>query len=137
MVLLVGSIPTALCNFDVMPNIFISQYGLQLGTALEMLLLSFALAARFDEMKRAKEAAQAETLAVARQHDAELVQRVSERTAELTATNARLAESEARLHDLAHHDALTDSPSPALRGSPRRGTCPCTTRRSRCGAAVY
>lgn len=99
-VLLLGSLLTAMRNFGLVPNMFISQYGLQLGSAFEMLLLSFALAARFNELKRAREEAM-------RQHEAELESRVHERTAELAATNVRLADSEAQLRALANQDALT------------------------------
>jgi diguanylate cyclase (GGDEF)-like protein len=110
-VLLVGAGLSALRNFGLVPNMFISQYGLQIGSAFEMLLLSFALAARYNALKRANDEAQANLLAAARRQEAELEERVTARTLELAQTNTRLAESEARLRDLAHHDPLTGLPN--------------------------
>ena len=94
-------------NLAWLPNNFFTQYGVQLGSAIEMVLLSFALAQRFHELKLEKETAQAEALNVARKGELELEARVNERTAALGAANARLAESEAQLRTLAHHDGLT------------------------------
>ena len=72
-----------------------------------MLLLSFALADRFNQMKLEKAQAQAQALAAKQelveslqQQERVLAQRVAERTDELAAANTRL-------RDLALHDALT------------------------------
>lgn len=94
-------------NLAWLPNNFFTQYGVQLGSAIEMVLLSFALAQRFHELKLEKEAAQAEALNLARKSELELEARVNRRTAALGEANARLAESEAQLRTLAHHDGLT------------------------------
>lgn len=45
-------------NLGWVPTNFITLYGIQIGSALEMLLLSFALADRIQTMRREKEAAQ-------------------------------------------------------------------------------
>jgi diguanylate cyclase (GGDEF)-like protein len=83
------------------------MHGMQVGSALEMLLLSFALAARFTQIKQEKAQAQAAALAAQQQlvaslqlHERELAQRVTERTEELAAANTRLRE-------LALRDPLT------------------------------
>lgn len=105
--LLLGGVLMALRNFGLLPTNALTLYGMQIGSALEMLLLSFALAARFNQLKREKEEAQAETLAsqqrlvqTLQQHERVLEERVAERTEALASANARLSE-------LALHDALT------------------------------
>lgn len=45
-------------NLGLMPTNFVTLYGIQIGSALEMLLLSFALADRIHTLRREKEAAQ-------------------------------------------------------------------------------
>jgi diguanylate cyclase (GGDEF)-like protein len=88
---------THLRNLGVLPtNVFTSD-GTQIGSALEMLLLSFALADRYNAFRREKVEAQAQAL----QAQGQLVEslkaseqlletRVQERTAELRLLNARL-----------------------------------------------
>jgi diguanylate cyclase (GGDEF)-like protein len=106
-VILVGGLLMALRNFGLLPTNLVTMHGMQVGSALEMLLLSFALAARFTQIKQEKSQAQAEALAAQQQlvaslqrHERELAQRVTERTEELAAANARL-------RDLALRDPLT------------------------------
>lgn len=88
---------THLRNLGVLPtNVFTSD-GTQIGSALEMLLLSFALADRYNAFRREKVEAQAQAL----QAQGQLVEslkaseqlletRVQERTAELRRLNAKL-----------------------------------------------
>lgn len=101
-------------NLGWVPTNFFTHHAMQLGSALEMLLLSFALADRIDSFRRQKTQAQQHALLAQEQmlhtlkeseHRLEL--RVMERTLELQAMNARLAKSEAELNHLAHHDPLT------------------------------
>jgi len=104
---LLGSLLMALRNFGLIPTNAVTLYGMQIGSALEMLLLSFALAARFNQIRREKAQAQAEALAAQaqvlialQQNERELEQRVAERTEELAKANEQLRE-------LAMHDPLT------------------------------
>lgn len=97
--LLLGGMLMALRNFGLLPTGFLTLHGMQVGSALEMLLLSFALAERFNTVRREKAQAQAAVLAAQRelvaslqQHERELEQRVAERTAALAAANERLRE---------------------------------------------
>ncbi|TGJ98736.1 guanylate cyclase [Leptospira langatensis] len=60
--LLLGGILYGLKAFGVLPDIFLTNYGLQIGAALEVILLSFALASRINMIKKEKEEAQAKTL---------------------------------------------------------------------------
>ncbi len=113
-VLLAGVAVVGLRNLALLPTTFLSFYAMQMGSALEMLLLSFALADRINGLRREKDAAQNEALATKQQlvgalqrSEASLERRVAERTEELEATNARLRENERQLQTLAHTDTLT------------------------------
>jgi diguanylate cyclase (GGDEF)-like protein len=113
-VLLIGVAVVGLRNLALLPTTFLSFYALQIGSALEMLLLSFALADRINGLRREKDFAQNEALAAKQQltaalqrSQAGLERRVAERTEELEAANARLRENERQLQALAHTDALT------------------------------
>ncbi len=112
--LLVGVAVAGLRNMALLPTTFISSYALQIGSALEVVLLSFALADRIDGLRREKDLAQNEALAAKQQlagfqqrAEANIARRVAERTEELEKANARLRENERRLQALAHTDALT------------------------------
>jgi diguanylate cyclase (GGDEF)-like protein len=113
-VLLLGVAVVGLRNLNLLPTTFLSFYAMQIGSALEMLLLSFALADRINGLQREKDAAQGEALATKQQlvsvlqrSEASLERRVAERTTELEALNARLRENERELQALAHTDSLT------------------------------
>lgn len=113
-ILLFGVAIVGLRNLDLLPTTFISFYAMQIGSALEMLLLSFALADRINGLRHEKDAAQGEALAAKQQlvgvlqrSEANLERRVAERTEELEVANARLRESERQLQALAHTDTLT------------------------------
>lgn len=77
---LLGAGVFALRNLGVLPANFITLHGIQIGSALEMLLLSFALASRFNKLKRQKERAQAAMLAALKKQEAVLEQKVAART---------------------------------------------------------
>ncbi|OWW20470.1 hybrid sensor histidine kinase/response regulator [Noviherbaspirillum denitrificans] len=89
---------TALRSFGIkgIPN-FIMVYGIQIGSALEMLLLSLALADRFNQMKRDKEIAQQQLVDSLKRSERILEQRVAERTTELLRSNRELVEHEKAL----------------------------------------
>lgn len=90
---LLGAAVFALRNLGLLPANFITLHGIQIGSALEMLLLSFALAARFNKLKKQKEQAQAETVAMLKHQETLLEAKVAERTY--------------ALERLANHDMLT------------------------------
>ena len=119
--LLVGVAVTGARNFGWLPTNDLTSYALQIGSALEMLLLSSALADRINSMRKEKEGAQADSLAVQRsmvealqQSELELEDRVALRTRELADANIRLQESEEALRHLAYHDNLTGLANRAL-----------------------
>ncbi|MCO7241423.1 MULTISPECIES: diguanylate cyclase [unclassified Halomonas] len=92
-IFLLGAAVFALRNMGVLPANFITLHGIQIGSAIEMLLLSFALASRFNKLKWKKEHAQANTVAMLKKQEAALEARVAARTHEL--------------EQLANHDMLT------------------------------
>jgi hypothetical protein len=57
-----GVILNALRNFSLIPTTFVTTYGSQIGSTLFTLLVSIALMARFDRLRREKEHAQSEAL---------------------------------------------------------------------------
>lgn len=79
-IFLLGAGVFALRNLGILPANFITLHGIQIGSALEMLLLSFALASRFNKLKRQKERAQADILTALKKQEAALEQKVAART---------------------------------------------------------
>ncbi len=113
-VLLLGVAVVGLRNLNLLPTTFLSNYAMQMGSALELVLLSFAMADRINSLRREKDAAQIEALSTRQQlvgalqrSEASLERRVAERTGELEEANARLRENERQLQALAHTDTLT------------------------------
>lgn len=115
MMLLGGAGLLALRNFAVIPSNFLTLYAMQIGSGLEMILLSFALAARFNELKRQREAA-------LQLNEKVLAQRVAERTEALQQANQRLRELALQdpLTGLANRTALQHHLDQALGRSLRR-----------------
>ena len=95
--LVLTSLLTALRSFGIAPTNFFTTNGLQLGTALEMLLFSLALADRFNQIRHEKDAAQQQLVENLMRSERMLEQRVAERTTELSRTNAELREHEKAL----------------------------------------
>jgi diguanylate cyclase (GGDEF)-like protein len=122
----------ALRNFALVPSNFFTVHGLHIGLALDIVLMSFALADRINSIKREKTAAQAEALAThaalleaTRASERDLERRIGERTAELNRVNDRLREDareremlmvqlreqEQQMRHMAQHDPLTGLPN--------------------------
>lgn len=102
--LMLGGATTALRSLGMLPTNLLTINGLQLGSALEMLLLAFALADRFNEVRQEKEKAQGAALVAERRlveslqtSERLLEARVGERTAELSSTILRLRQTQADL----------------------------------------
>lgn len=112
--LLVGVGALGARNMGWVPTNFFTMYAMLIGSALEMILLSFALAERISDLRREKEAAQMEAVTAKKamietleRTEKELEERVGVRTRELMDINNRLLESETLLKKMAHHDPLT------------------------------
>jgi two-component system, sensor histidine kinase LadS len=119
--LLLGVAVTGLRNFGWVPTTDLTSHAMQLGSALEMLLLSFALADRINTMRREKEEAQAQALDAHQEAvqtmertEQELEGRVAARTRELADANSRLQQSQQALQHMAYHDNLTGLANRAL-----------------------
>lgn len=130
--LLVFIVLGALRNFALVPTNFLTVYGLHIGFALDVLLLSFALGDRINLLRRERSAAHADALdahrlllEVTRDNERELELGIAARTAELNSVNARLRdeagerellmqqlrEQEQHLRFMAQHDPLTGLPN--------------------------
>ncbi|MGZ3159727.1 MAG: 7TM diverse intracellular signaling domain-containing protein, partial [Burkholderiaceae bacterium] len=95
--LMFAAVVTAIRSFGIaMPTVF-TNYGIQIGSALEMLLLSLALADRFHQLRQEKEAVQQELVDSLKRSERVLEQRVAQRTAELSQVNLELVEHEKAL----------------------------------------
>jgi len=122
----------ALRNFTLVPTNFVTIYGLHIGFALDVLLLSFALGDRINLLRRERACAEAEALAAqrllleaTRESERELEHKIADRTAELNSVNerlraeasereslmAQLKEQQQHLRFMAQHDALTGLPN--------------------------
>ncbi|MFN3580895.1 MAG: 7TM diverse intracellular signaling domain-containing protein [Pseudomonas sp.] len=130
LMLLIGAMLLALRNFGLIPSNFLTINAMQIGSAMEMLLLSFGLAARFNEMKRLKEAAQQEALLAQqqvvrslREHEKILEDKVTERTEALAQANVRLEQLAMQdpLTSLANRTALARHMQQAMQRTQRRG----------------
>jgi diguanylate cyclase (GGDEF)-like protein len=117
-ILLAGVLVLSLRNFGLIEsNVFTTQ-GMQIGSAIEMLLLSFALAERVATSNVEKKLAQREALQAKedlvlsmRVSERILEQRVSERTQALGAANKALERARAELAHQAYYDPLTQLPN--------------------------
>jgi diguanylate cyclase (GGDEF)-like protein len=99
-VLLVGTVAYAMVSFGLLPKWFITEYGIQIGSALELTLLSFALAYRIRDLEQEK----ARLIRVAND---ELEDKVEQRTRELETALAELATANQQLHEVSRRDGLT------------------------------
>jgi class 3 adenylate cyclase len=88
--LLAGTALLGLKSFGLLPSNFITEYGQQAGSVLEMALFSLALADRLRIMRQEKEQAQAETLRIQQQANLDLEEKVQQRTRDLDEKNQQL-----------------------------------------------
>lgn len=98
--LLLGTALYALVSFGVVDKTFATEYGIQIGSALEMVLLSFALAYRYADLRNENER-------IVREAKDKLERNVARRTSELSSALEQLADANARLRESNRRDALT------------------------------
>lgn len=92
-----GTVVMSLRNFGVLPSNTFTVNAMQLGSAIEMILISLGLAQRFNRLKQQHSLIQQQMLlteqrrvAQLQQHETELESKVQQRTAELEQVNERL-----------------------------------------------
>ncbi|REA62764.1 hypothetical protein DSL64_07535 [Dyadobacter luteus] len=93
-------------NLNILPYNTFTNYTMQAGTAIEVILLSFALADRINILKREKELSQEQALLISKENEriikeqnVVLEQNVQERTKELLLANTELIDTLTRLKD--------------------------------------
>jgi diguanylate cyclase len=99
-VLLLGMVLYALKTFHVLPGTYLTEYALQIGSALQMILLVVALADRMRLLKQ-------ENLRIEQEARVLLEQRVLERTEELNSALLELSDKNRQLSELSTIDGLT------------------------------
>lgn len=88
--LILGILAALFKNFGILPRVFITEYSIQIGSAIELIMLSLALAENVKYLKLEKEKAQAQLLEELKEKsklqeiaNIELEKKVNERTAEI------------------------------------------------------
>ena len=87
--------------FNLLPKNFITEYGVQIGSALEMLLLSVALGYRYAALRN-------ENDRIVRDSRDLLEHKVEVRTAELRSALGQLEDAHHKLSEFSRHDGLTE-----------------------------
>ena len=98
-IFLLGVIGFVLKNTGVLPYNNFTRYTMQIGSAIETVLLSFALAARINIYKKEKLDVLAENEKIVREQNIVLEQTVKQRTAELNQSLSNLKETQSQLVD--------------------------------------
>lgn len=98
---LLGTAVFVALAFGLLPKTFITEYGVQIGSALEMLLLSVALGYRYAALRNENER-------IVGNAKVQLEQEVQLRTVELRSALGQLEDAHQRLREFSRHDGLTD-----------------------------
>jgi len=105
-VFLSGVITFVLKNLDILPHDGMTDYTMSIGTTLEVLLFSFALADRINIMKKEKEESQAQVVLALKENEkiikdqnSMLESKVKIRTKELETSNKNLKDTQSQLVD--------------------------------------
>ena len=97
---LLGTGVFAAVAFGLVPKVFLTEYGKEIGSALEMLLLSIGLGYRYSALRSENER-------IIRESRDQLEQKVEVRTSELRSALGQLADAHARLRESSQRDGLT------------------------------
>lgn len=97
---LLGTTVFSLLAFGILPKTFLTEYGVQIGSALEMLLLSVALGYRYASLRNENER-------IVSQANVRLERQVAERTLELRGALAQLEDAHGKLSESSRRDGLT------------------------------
>jgi len=99
-VFLSGTAMIAALAFGILPKNMLTEYGVQIGSAMEMLLLSIALSHRYAALRNENERIAAEA-------NQRLERKVAQRTQEVRSTLLQLEDAHRRLRDSSRRDGLT------------------------------
>lgn len=97
---LLGTTMFTLIAFGILPKTFYTEYGVQIGSALEMLLLSIALGNRYASLRKENER-------IVSDANQKLERKVAQRTQEVRSALVQLEEAHGRLRDSSRRDGLT------------------------------
>lgn len=97
---LLGTTMFTLVAFGLLPKTFYTEYGVQIGSALEMLLLSVALGNRYASLRK-------ENDRIISEANVKLERKVAQRTQEVRHALVQLEEAHSRLRDSSRRDGLT------------------------------
>ncbi|HVI59799.1 MAG TPA: diguanylate cyclase [Luteimonas sp.] len=97
---LLGTTMFTLIAFGVLPKTFYTEYGVQIGSATEMLLLSIALGNRYAALRK-------ENARITEEANFRLERKVAQRTQEVRSALVQLEEAHSRLRDSSRRDGLT------------------------------
>lgn len=97
---LLGTAMFTLLAFGLVPRNFWTQNGVQIGSALEMLLLSLALGSRYAGLRN-------ENIRIVQEANERLERSVIDRTKQLRTTMAQLGEANVQLREYSQRDPLT------------------------------
>lgn len=97
----------ALTKFGLFPRSTLSEYAIQLGAVMEVVLFALALADRLNSKRRAYERAQAQALELQKAANERLEHNVAQRTHELRSAMVELEQANQRLQALSMQDGLT------------------------------
>lgn len=97
---LTGTAAFTLLAFGLVPQNFWTQNGVQVGSAMELLLLSLALGKRYASLRE-------ENVRIVQETNEKLERGLIDRTRELRTTMAKLGEANVRLREYSRRDPLT------------------------------
>ena len=104
--LILGSLTALMKNFGFLPRVFITEYGIQIGSGVEIIFLSFALSERVKVLKDEKQEAQNQLFLQLQENNRmqinlniELEQKVIERTIEIQEQNKVISEKNKDITD--------------------------------------
>ena len=98
--MLLGTILYAMLAFGVLTQNLFTEYGVQIGSALEMLLLSLALGYRYSTLRN-------DNARIIDDSYRDLERTVAQRTQEARSALSQLEDAHRRLHDFSRRDGLT------------------------------
>jgi serine phosphatase RsbU (regulator of sigma subunit) len=95
---LTGAIIFSIRSFGKLPNNFFTEHSVEIGSALEVILIAFALTTKYQELKKERDKAKAEALEVLKEANENLERKVTERTKEIQHKQEEILVQNEELH---------------------------------------